>query len=88
MVLCAYLGQLARVRDVLADSVAVAIDERDQEALADQEDEKSVDEDSHVEHVKVSKRVRERWVFGDHKRYLFVGSSSDCRQLPRRRSKG
>ncbi|GLB37649.1 putative P-loop containing nucleoside triphosphate hydrolase protein [Lyophyllum shimeji] len=64
VVLCAYLGQLARVRDALADSVAVVIDERDQADLAEQEDEQAPEflDDSHVEHVKVSKRVRLRTV--------------------------
>jgi hypothetical protein len=60
VVLCAYLGQLARVRDALASEVAVLIDDRDQMDLADQETEKSDIEDlaPEVEHVKVSKRVR------------------------------
>ena len=56
VVLCAYLGQLAKVRDALSDSVAVVIDERDQRELADREEEK--EDDAVVEHVKVSKRVR------------------------------
>lgn len=80
VVLCAYLGQLAKVRDALADSVAVIIDERDQQELADQEDEKSVDDDSHVEHVKVSKRVRECYLFTvviifTHTRFVFGPST-------------
>ncbi|KAF8070666.1 hypothetical protein FPV67DRAFT_1488261 [Lyophyllum atratum] len=64
VVLCAYLGQLARVRDALADSVAVVIDERDQADLAEQEDEQTAEllDDSRVEHIKVSKRVRLRTV--------------------------
>jgi len=59
VVLCAYLGQLARVRDALASQVAVVIDDRDQMALVDQETEKSDAEEisPEVEHVKVSKRV-------------------------------
>ncbi|KAF5380591.1 hypothetical protein D9615_004617 [Tricholomella constricta] len=59
VVLCAYLGQLARVRDALADLVAVVIDERDQAELADQEGEQTAEllEDSRVEHVKISRRV-------------------------------
>ena len=59
MVLSAYLGQLARLRDALAHQVAVVIDERDQAALADQEDvaSESLEEAVVVEHVKVSKRV-------------------------------
>jgi hypothetical protein len=35
VVLCAYLGQLAKLRDALANEVAIVIDERDQAALAD-----------------------------------------------------
>lgn len=57
VVLCAYLGQLARVRDALADQVAVVIDEQDQEALADHEENESDDQDTRVEHVRVSRRV-------------------------------
>ncbi|TFK44429.1 hypothetical protein BDQ12DRAFT_672980 [Crucibulum laeve] len=62
VVLCAYLGQLARVRDALSDTVAVVIDERDMEALAEREEEYVLDAETHVEHVKVSKRVRLRTV--------------------------
>ena len=58
VVLCAYLGQLARVRDALSHEVVVVIDDLDQEALADQQDE---DQDqltiTRIEHVKVGKRV-------------------------------
>lgn len=57
VVLCAYLGQLAKVRDALSDSVAVVIDERDQEALAAGEEDKELQEESLVERVQVSKRV-------------------------------
>lgn len=57
MVLCAYLGQLARVRDALADTVTVVIDERDQADLADHEDESVGVDEPLVEQVKVSKRV-------------------------------
>lgn len=57
VVLCAYLGQLARVRDALASEVTVVIDDRDQEALADQEAEKVEEQSPIIEHVKVSKRV-------------------------------
>lgn len=62
MVLCAYLGQLAHVRDALASEVAVVIDDRDQVALADQEAEKEDDADlvGAVERVRVSQRVRTR----------------------------
>lgn len=60
MVLCAYLGQLARVRDVLASEVAVVIDERDQADLTEHEGESHGD-DMEVagtpEKVKVNQRV-------------------------------
>jgi hypothetical protein len=60
--LCAYLGQLARVRDALANEVAVVIDDRDQMALADQEaeTEDASDPTIGVERVRVSQRV---WSF-------------------------
>lgn len=60
--LCAYLGQLARVRDALADLVAVVIDERDQAELADREADQEAHstDDIHVEHVKVARRVRKK----------------------------
>lgn len=56
-VLCAYLGQLARVRDALAGKVAVVIDERDQVELADQEAEKDDASQGSVDYVKVAQRV-------------------------------
>ena len=59
MVLCAYLGQLAKLRDALANEVAIVIDERDQVALADQEgdDEGELSSGLTIEHVKVTRRV-------------------------------
>jgi hypothetical protein len=61
-VLCAYLGQLAKVRDALATEVAVVIDDRDQIALADREGDEADLPDilatPDVEHFKVTKRVR------------------------------
>ncbi|KAJ7496030.1 hypothetical protein B0H11DRAFT_2171669 [Mycena galericulata] len=64
VVLCAYLGQLARVRDALATEVAVIIDGRDKENLAEQEEEmlERGDDLGKVEHVKVTKRVRLRTI--------------------------
>lgn len=56
VVLCAYLGQLARMRDALSNKVAVVIDERDQRDLADREAERE-DVGPTVEHVKVTRRV-------------------------------
>ncbi|KAH6914275.1 hypothetical protein BKA70DRAFT_1558250 [Coprinopsis sp. MPI-PUGE-AT-0042] len=66
VVLCAYLGQLAKVRDALRDKVAIVIDERDQADLAmredDAEDGSEGPEGPQIEHVKVSQRVRLRTV--------------------------
>lgn len=62
VVLCAYLGQLLKVRDALSGEVAVVIDDRDLVALADQDDggeDHAVDDKAvTVEQVAVSKRVR------------------------------
>lgn len=59
VVLCAYLGQLARLRDALAHDVAVLIDERDQAALTDQESEQEQDviSGATIERLNVTKRV-------------------------------
>ena len=59
VVLCAYLGQLAHVRDALSSEVAIVIDGRDQTALADQEADDEVNNtlDIAVERVRVDKRV-------------------------------
>ena len=67
VVLCGYLGQLARMRDAFADKVAVVIDKRDQVELADREAEvdgydSDVDDDqvlqtANIEQVKVTQRV-------------------------------
>ena len=60
MVLCAYLGQLAKVRDALSHEVAVVIDERDEIALAEREDEDEKEEINaliNVNRIAVSKRV-------------------------------
>jgi len=63
VVLCAYLGQLARVRDALASQVVVVIDERDQRELDDREGDETGDETATAfEHVKVTRRVRLRTV--------------------------
>lgn len=60
VVLCAYLGQLARLRDVLGGEVAVVIDERDQAALDDREGDQDGASDTlagSIQHVKVTSRV-------------------------------
>jgi hypothetical protein len=61
VVLCAYLGQLARMRDALSREMAVVIDERDQAQLADLEDEES-DSPSGPERVQVSRRIKLRTI--------------------------
>jgi len=67
VVLCAYLGQLVKLREAFSTRFTVVIDERDQELLAKQatEDNEAQTESSpshtaHVERVKMSQRVR-RW---------------------------
>ncbi|KAF8656758.1 hypothetical protein AX16_002437 [Volvariella volvacea WC 439] len=64
VVLCAYLGQLARVRDALSQEVVVVIDDRDMQELASYEDEKEKDFEPqpNISHVKASKQVRIRTV--------------------------
>lgn len=56
VVLCAYLGQLSKVRLALSSEVTVVIDERDEVALAEQGQEQEMDE-TLIEQVQVSKRV-------------------------------
>ena len=88
VVLCAYLGQLARLRDAFADKIAVIIDERDQRELADREAENDDDlaASSVVEHVKVSRRVsRLSQIFlWNIRSNAYVGPPSHYRQLSRR----
>ncbi|KAI0812709.1 P-loop containing nucleoside triphosphate hydrolase protein [Irpex lacteus] len=62
VVLCAYLGQLARMRDALSNKVAVVIDERDQRDLADREAEHEEVIGPTIEHIKVTRRVRLRTI--------------------------
>ena len=59
VVLCAYLGQLSRLRDALANEVAVVLDERDKAELDDQnaEAEDITQLSSSFERVKVTRRV-------------------------------
>jgi hypothetical protein len=77
VVLCAYLGQLSRLRDALAGDVAIIIDERDQAALADQEGDEAegFGADVAIEHVKITKRVTSYVVLCRH----FVLSISQVR---------
>ncbi|KAH8119264.1 P-loop containing nucleoside triphosphate hydrolase protein [Phellopilus nigrolimitatus] len=62
VVLCAYLGQLARVRDALASEFVVVIDERDQVALADKDESTDEQDDVTIERVRLSQRVKVRSV--------------------------
>lgn len=53
-VLCAYLGQLQKVRQALRDlKIAVAVDERDEQQLVHQ----GLDDETTFEEVNVAKRV-------------------------------
>ena len=55
-VLCAYLGQLQKVRQALKDlKIAVAVDERDEQELARQ----GLDDEVPFEQVEVARRVGE-----------------------------
>ncbi|OCH91424.1 P-loop containing nucleoside triphosphate hydrolase protein [Obba rivulosa] len=64
VVLCAYLGQLSRLRDALSNEVVVIIDERDQAELDDRNAEVEPEqiEQASVEHVKIPRRVRLRTI--------------------------
>lgn len=61
--LCAYLGQLVKLRKALSSEVATLIDERDADNLIDHEDDEDVadilnaDSESTAERVQVSTRV-------------------------------
>ena len=61
VVLCMYLGQLAKVRDELRDSkINVVLDERDEDALRAREDEKDsddLDKPTKITEVKVTDQV-------------------------------
>lgn len=57
-VLCAYLGQLQKVRAALRNlKIAVSIDERDQDQLARQ----GIEEEAEYEEVLVTKHVRQAY---------------------------
>lgn len=74
--LCAYLGQLSKVRLALSSEITVVIDERDEVALAEQGQEQELDE-TMVEQVKVSKRVGlQLYLF-----YILMGSLTVCGSL-------
>lgn len=79
VVLCAYLGQLARVRDALASQVVVVIDERDQRELDDHEGDESGDETAAAfEHVKVTRRVSRLSAIKSSAFSSFAGPSPHC----------
>ena len=78
--LCAYLGQLARLRDALANHVAVVIDDRDQEQLVLHEDEEKNGSPPVVENVKVATRVHHQpLLFLDRDPHAPIGPSSHRR---------
>ena len=61
VILCAYLGQLAQLRDALGSKVAVVIDEQDQATLDDREGDQENAGDTwfggSIQHVKVTSQV-------------------------------
>ncbi|KIJ49701.1 hypothetical protein M422DRAFT_66154 [Sphaerobolus stellatus SS14] len=57
VVLCAYLGQLVRMRDALAGKVVTLIDDRDQELLAAHDDGEEREDSVGVERVALNKKV-------------------------------
>lgn len=60
MVLCAYLGQLVRMRDALAGKVVTVIDARDQETIAAHEEDHEDEPELLSAHpVSVTKKVRD-----------------------------
>ncbi|KAF8656756.1 hypothetical protein AX16_002435 [Volvariella volvacea WC 439] len=64
VVLCGYLGQLARVRDALSKEVVVLIDDRDMQELASQEEDKQMEmqSQSDISRIRALKQVRIRTV--------------------------
>jgi hypothetical protein len=64
VVLCAYLGQLVRMRDALAGKVVTVIDARDQETIATHEEDRE-DEPEHLDmqQVSVTNKVRNSGYF-------------------------
>lgn len=61
VVLCGYLGQLAKVRNALSAEMVVLIDERDQKELADREGDieaQPASETATVSRVRLNQRVR------------------------------
>lgn len=81
-VLCAYLGQLQKVRAALKDlRIAVAVDERDEDQLARQ----GIADETEFEEVVVARHVRFNLADIFSLAHLSVDSTGDCRYLPRTR---
>lgn len=87
VVLCAYLGQLVRLRDAFSRLFTVVIDERDQSLLEDRTgDEQALEQDtSQVERVMMSQRVPPFVSRRAVRSACSPDTASDCRQLPGRR---
>lgn len=86
VILCAYLGQLLKVRDALKGEIAVVIGEKDQDALDayDDGDEKDRDANIGVERVNVTQRVCHKdSVIRYNLLIKLPGSDTLYRQLPR-----
>ncbi|THH09391.1 hypothetical protein EW145_g2049 [Phellinidium pouzarii] len=62
VILCAYLGQLAKVRDALKSEMTVVLDERDEVALAEREGDTEAQGEVSVERVDVTQKVKIRSV--------------------------
>ena len=56
--LCAYLGQLLKVRDALRDEFVVVLDERDQEMLDAHNEGNGTDLESNIDRVQLTQKVR------------------------------
>ena len=83
-VLCAYLGQLQKVRAALRDlKIAVAVDDRDAEQLVRQ----GIDEDVEFEEVVVAKHVRFLPLPSYFAAHFLLGTSRHSRHIPGTRSK-
>ena len=84
-VLCAYLGQLQKVRAALKDArLAVTLDERDREQLAQQaEGEEVAEEQESFENVQIAKHVSCEALFSNFADDC-LDTTGDCRHIPRR----
>ena len=86
VVLCAYLGQLVRMRDALAGKVVTVIDERDQETIAAHEEDREDNPESlSVNRVSVTRKVSLVNVSATSSLICLLGLTSHRGQFSRRR---